>query len=73
MTMPTDELGGGGEEGCEVEGGELVASEDQGGEGGWVLEGGEGGQVVGRLKRTGLKWLWRTKMRWSKVNPREVR
>ena len=40
MTMRTDELGGGGEEGCKVYGGELVASEDQGGEGGRVLEGG---------------------------------
>ena len=38
--LATGELGGGSEDGCKVYGGELVASEDEGGEGGWVLEGG---------------------------------
>ena len=37
--MPTGELGGGGEDACEVDCGELVAREDQGGEGGWGREG----------------------------------
>ena len=50
--MPTGELGGGGEDACKVDCSELVARQDQGGEGGWGQEGRQGGQVVRCLYMT---------------------